>query len=107
MSGKVNLPLAGSANYENHCRKGICGNHYKDEEGKTFCHAMEGDAYGQLKQLVGDGEPCPEGLFGKQPPEPQAKMEVAQEQPVFLKLIESAKEVVFKFDDGELTWKKT
>ena len=102
MSEKVNLPLASNANYERHCKAGSCGNHYRDDSGKTYCNAMENKAYGQLQQLVGDGEPCPKGIFGEKPEPPSDE----SGSHVFLSLLEAAKEVVFKFDDGELTWKK-
>jgi len=112
MSCKSRLPLAHTP-YGSICTKG-CPNFKRNENGQPCCTKMEGEGYGQLDELVRAGAGCPEGNFdaveplSEVKPEPEPEPEPKQEASptIFDSLMAICNEIVFRLDDGELTWKR-
>lgn len=110
MSCENKLPLAHTP-YAEICTKG-CPNFKRDGNGRPCCLKMDGEGYGQLDELVREGAACPEGHFGNNekladsPPEEPAEEAAKEGTTIFDHLINLSDEIVFRFNDGEMIWRK-
>lgn len=103
-------PLANADDYMKHCTK--CPNFSRGEDGRPMCCKIEEGGHGQLRSLVKEGMPCPEGKFGdakplsEKPAKPAPAKKDASDNHFIFTILSSCQSATFHFEDGDLKWIK-